>query len=143
VEVFCHLQRKLMVEDNGRLSAGGSLMVATGTRGLSTSVEENGKLVLPHEPRESNPRGTGSLGALGEGINCSMLLGIGHSLAFFFGGSLCFGVVSTLLGCLCVCRPRVRMVWLAPQFSDVLLLLDVVPAAVFCHQEIPRTQHCF
>jgi hypothetical protein len=35
------------------------------------------------------------------------------------------------------------MVWSAPQFSDVLLLLDVVPAAMVCHQEILRTQCCF
>jgi hypothetical protein len=42
-----------------------------------------------------------------------------------------------------VCRPRIRTAQLAPQFSDVLLLLDVVPAAMVCHLEILRTQRCF
>jgi hypothetical protein len=53
--------------------------------------------------------------------------------SLFLCGEFVFGGVLTLLGCLCVCHPRVRMVWLAPQFSDVLLLLDVVPAAMVCH----------
>jgi hypothetical protein len=55
-----------------------------------------------------------------------------HQPRFFFVGGSFFACVSTLLDCLFVLR-RVRTVLLELQFSDVLLLSDVVAVAMVCH----------